>query len=304
VAETALTVAPIFLIIVLGAVLRRSGFPGDAFWPAAERLTYFVLFPALLLASLARAKIGGLPVGGMAAVIVLAALAMTALLIALRRPLGLDGPAFTSLFQGAIRFNTYLGVATTAAVLGEDGITLAAVYLAAMVPLGNVLCVAALSAFTGESGVRPWAMAGAIARNPLILACLAGLAIGLWGGGLPGWADLFLSFLGRAALPVGLLCIGAGLDLGATHAARGTIALSCLLKLAVMPAITAGAALALGLDGPAASVVILFNALPAAPAAYVLARQLGGDARLMAGILTAQIAASAVTLPVLLEWMA
>ena len=103
--------------------------------------------------------------------------------------------------------------------------------------------------------------------------------------------------LGRAAPSVGLLCVGAGLDLVAARNGKGWVALTVALKLAAMPLIALGFATVLGIDGLSAKVLIIFHALPTAPSAYIMARQLGGDARLMAGILTAQTAAAVVTLP-------
>jgi malonate transporter len=70
---------PIFALILLGLGLRRFGFPGDGFWPAAERLTYFILFPALLVQRLALARLGDYAVGPVAVVIVAMLLGMTAL---------------------------------------------------------------------------------------------------------------------------------------------------------------------------------------------------------------------------------
>ena len=107
---------PVFGLILIGFGLRRSGFPGDGFWPAAERLTYFILFPALLIQRLALSRIGDYAVLPVAAVIIAMLLTMTALVYLLRSWLHVDGPAFTSVYQGAIRFNTYVGLAVALAV--------------------------------------------------------------------------------------------------------------------------------------------------------------------------------------------
>ena len=55
--DLALTIAPIFVIVVLGNVLRRLGLPGDAFWPQASRLGYWVLIPSLLFYKLSTAEV-------------------------------------------------------------------------------------------------------------------------------------------------------------------------------------------------------------------------------------------------------
>ncbi|CAE7941034.1 unnamed protein product, partial [Symbiodinium necroappetens] len=264
-----LVILPVFALIFLGWLLRRRQFPGEHFWAPAERLTYFCLFPALLATTLARADFSELDVLPMAGAIVAAILAMTGGLLLARRALGLSGPGFTSLYQGAVRMNTYIGLAVAYGVAGEAGPTLAGV-------------------------------ARQVASNPLILGCAAGGALNLSGLGLPPVLGETLLILGRAALPLGLLCVGAALDLRAARRAGGPVLLSSLLKLGLLPALTWAGCWALDVTGTAAFVAVLFNGLPTATSAYILARQMGGDAVLMASLITAQTLLAMLTLPVVL----
>lgn len=291
------TIAPIFLIIVAGFGLRRTRlFPAEA-WPPVERLTYYVLFPSLLFGNLATADLSDLPVGGMAVGVVGTPALMALALLAVRPRLTVDGPAFTSLMQGAVRFNTYLGIPLVIAFYGSETIALGALFIAFMVPFINVLSVWVLAKYgSGNASAREAALQ--MGRNPLILACLAGIAVNLSGLGLAAPIETLFQLLGRAAPSVGLMCVGAGLDLVAARNGKAWVMLSAVLKLAVMPLIALAIAQALGVTGAAAKVLIVFHALPTAPSAYIMARQLGGDARLMAGILTAQTALAVVTLPV------
>ncbi|MCC8989053.1 MAG: AEC family transporter, partial [Candidatus Contendobacter sp.] len=132
---------PVFGLILIGFGLRRSGFPGDGFWPAAERLTYFILFPALLIQRLALSRIGDYAVLPVATVIIALLLTMTGLVYLLRPWFKVDGPAFTSVYQGVIRFNTYVGLAVALAVFNTEGGAVAALVMAIMIPAINVLCV-------------------------------------------------------------------------------------------------------------------------------------------------------------------
>ena len=125
---------PIFAIMLLGLGLRRLGFPGEDFWPATERFTYWILFPALLLHHLALARLADYPVGPVATVIVALLLGMTAVIYGVRTWLKVDGPAFTSVYQGVIRFNTYVGLSVVLAVFGTAGATMAALVMAIMIP--------------------------------------------------------------------------------------------------------------------------------------------------------------------------
>ena len=291
------TIAPIFLIIVAGVGLRRLRlFPAEA-WPPVERLTYYVLFPSLLFGNLATADLSDLPVGGMAVGVVGTPALMALALLVVRPRLAVDGPAFTSLMQGAVRFNTYLGIPLVIAFYGSETIALGALFIAFMVPFINVLSVWVLAKYgSGNASAREAALQ--MGRNPLILACLAGIAVNLSGLGLAAPIETLFQLLGRAAPSVGLMCVGAGLDLVAARNGKAWVMLSAVLKLAVMPLIALAIAQALGVTGAAAKVLIVFHALPTAPSAYIMARQLGGDARLMAGILTAQTALAVITLPV------
>jgi hypothetical protein len=295
---------PVFLLIALGFALKRARWPTSEFWEPAERFAYYVLFPALLFYSLATARLGAMAFDRLALVIAIAALAMTLLVILLRIPFEFEGPAFTSLLQGAIRFNTYLGIAIATASFGRDSIAYAGVYLAIMVPLGNLISVVALALWARPGGaLDAVAVVFEVVRNPLIIACVLGGALSFAGLALPSWLDGVVDILARAALPVGLMCVGAGIELGAVRGRWLPIAVACVLKLVAMPAITFAIARYLGLDGMALVIVVLFNALPSAPAAYVLAKRMGGDAGLMAAILTTQVLLSIVTLPAILAWL-
>ena len=292
---------PIFALILLGLGLRRIGFPGDGFWPAAERLTYFVLFPALLVHRMALSQLGDYAVGSVTVVVAALLLAMTALLYVLRPWLKVDGPAFTSVYQGAIRFNTYVGLAVVLAVFHAEGGTVAALIMAIMIPLINVLCVLVLSAHSGKS-VTVTGIARGLMANPLILGCLIGIGLNLSGIGLPWGSAAVLDILARAALPLGLLAVGAGLRLEGLLRPALLVATSGL-KLLALPAL---AALLCGVVQPGwieTAVLITFAALPGSSTAYILARQMGGDASLIAAIVTVETGLALVTLPVVLVWV-
>ncbi len=292
---------PLSLLILLGAVLGRLRQPGGEFWPQLERLIYFLLFPAMLISTLATADVSQVPVGRVAAVLLGAMGLFGILLWTLRGWLALDSPAFTSAFQGALRFNTYVGVAGAAALHGAPGATVAAVAVALMVPMVNVMCVASfIAAGTLGAGSLGRSLA-ALTRNPLILGCLIGIGLNLSGIGLPGWSGDTVELLGRAALPLGLVAVGVALRPAALLRLDRGVWVTNLIKLGLMPALVLLLALALGLDPVSRDVALLFAALPTATSAYILARQLGGDAELMAALITAQTLLAMATLPLWLR---
>jgi hypothetical protein len=291
--------APIFVLIALGWLLRERGFPGDAFWPGAERLVYWVLFPPLLLLTTATSDLTGLRTLPIAIALVAAIGLTAALTFLLRGRLGLDGASFTSVFQGAIRNNTYVGLAGAAALYGEAGLAVMGILVFVVVTLVNVLSVIVLVSHRGGV-MRLGDLLVSVATNPLILACVAGFALNATGLGLFDLASAMLDILGRAALTLGLLCVGAGLELG--RLGRNPLALVAAntLKLVVMPVATWGFCRLLGVEGVTAATAVLFTAAPISASSYVLARQLGGDASLMAGLITISTILAAITMPLAL----
>jgi len=288
---------PLFALIVAGYFLRLRAFPSEEFWPGAERINYFVLFPALLFSSLATAPLDNPALPQLAGAVMLGlGLAWVGLLIA-KRLRGWSAGRFGAITQGVLRFNTYLGLAAVGSLFGKEGLALAALMLALMVPTVNVMSVWAL---TAERGVSVRGLLLPIAKNPLILACLTGALVNLSGLGLPGGTDRLLGLLAAASLPLGLLCVGAALkpqELGGEIPALGW---NCAVRLLAVPLLAYGVAVVLGLPAMETTILVLFFALPTAPTAYVLTRQLGGDSHLMAGIITLQTLLGAASLPLVL----
>lgn len=293
-----LAIIPIFLLIALGAAMKRGNFPGDAFWPLADKATYFIFFPALLIDNLANAKLGDLDPTGMLGVL-LAALLLQAALTYLLRPLAkVDGPGFTSLFQGAIRFNTFVGFGAVAALEGGAGITLFAVAISLAIPVINVMCVLTLARY-GAHGQATSIKGQALflAKNPLIIACLIGIALNLLDLSLPPGIEPVFKMLGSVAAPMGLLTVGAGLQWSAARAGGRALGLSCALKLLVYPVTLYGLSQLWGLGALETTTLVLWGTMPTASSSYILARQMGGDAPLSAAIVTVSTIFAVITVP-------
>ncbi|MBS0657711.1 MAG: AEC family transporter [Verrucomicrobia bacterium] len=291
---------PVFLLIALGLVVRRAEFVPTAFWNGVEKLNYWILLPALFFHALGTARLGSVPWPRVAAVAVLGLL-LTALLVRLAWPLfGGDGPAFTSVLQGAIRFNSFVGLAVLFQLFGAEGLTLCSVIVAVSVPLVNVLCVLALARHgRSEPGATP-SVLRAIGTNPLILSCLAGALWSATGLGLGSALETTFKAMGQAAIVLGLMVVGAALEFTETRAQVVPTLIASAGKFAVLPLLTAGLCHLLEIRGTPAQVLVFFQTLPTATSSYILARQLGGDAKLMSTIVTFQTVAALVALPVVL----
>ena len=292
---------PVFLLIVLGFILKRSLMRLDTQWHGLERLTYYVLFPMLLVQTLVRADLSKVPVAGVGGALMLSALAMALLCLAIRPMLSrfaIDGPAFTSLFQGAIRWQTYVALAVSANLYGDTGLALASVAMVTIIPLVNVLSVAVLAHYAAPERPSARAIALTVVRNPLIWACAIGLALNVAHAPLPKIWHEVADALGRSSLGIGLLVTGAGLHLEGMFRPSLAASVAVFLKLILMPVLAVALALWFGVSGSSLVIVTACSAVPASSSAYVLARQMGGDAPLLAQIITLQTILAAVTMPI------
>jgi len=291
----ALLVLPDFLLIAFGALLARRARFDAGFWAGIERLVYFVLFPALLFRALAVAPLAfadALPLVATGVAFTLGGIALSAL----GRPLlRLPSETFDACFQCGFRFNTYIAIAVAGRVAGEPGLALLSLLIGVLVPLVNVAAVAVLA--RGRA-TRVWL---ALARNPLVLACAAGLAWNALGLPRPAVAMRVVDLLAAAALPLGLLAVGAGLRLRGSDLPPRAVAWWLAVKLAALPALALVCARLFGLDATQTTVAMAMAAVPTATSAYVLAVQMGAPGAPVALLISAGTIASAITLPL---WLA
>lgn len=291
---------PVFLLIALGFGLRRFDFLPESFWPPLERLTYYFFFPALLFTNCLRVPLSDAGTGSLVMAMGLGVTAIAVLALALL-PLVKNRPAFSSVFQGCIRPNTYVGLAAAAALYGKSGLALTSICVAVVVPLVNLFSVLAMQAF-GE-GNRPGGLkeiAKPVILSPLINACLLGLALNVLTVPLPAFLLRFLDILASASLPMGLLAVGAGVDLRALFKAGPPVFFSTALKMAALPLGTLWLMKIFGVEGTAMAAGFLYATLPCSATSYVLARQMGGDAPLMANIISVQTVLAMGAMPLLL----
>lgn len=300
IAQLVLSLIPVVLMTALGWQLRQRAFLSEAFWPQAERLGYYVLLPSLLMHGLATARLDGLPVAGMAAALAASLGAVSLILLAARRYLPVSNAAFTSIFQGGIRFNNYVGMSVAAGLLGTQGVALAAVAVATIVPTVNVLCVLIFARYGDKGAPSVRHVLRQLMVNPLIVACAIGVVLHITRVGLPAGIEPMFRALGQASLPMGLLCVGAALDFSTVRTWLRPVAISSFAKFVVLPVVTLIACWLFGLEGPAALVVLMFQALPTASSSYIMAREMGGDAPLMAGIIACQTVLASLALPLVL----
>ena len=296
------SVIPIFALILFGVFLRRTPLFEDGFWRGLDRLGFYVLYPVLLFITIAKADFSALSAGTVMVALLVAWTGVGVLTIALWPMLergGMSGPTFSSVFQTAVRWNGFIALAVAEKAFGTAGAAMVALVMAAVIIPINMSTVIVMSWFTQARPSLAVAL-GKVAVNPLIIGAALALLVRQLPFPVPGPLDDALQLIGRSALGMGLIAIGAGLK-GGRHAFTGPQAiLPTILKLAVLPALVVTLALAFGLTGEQVVWLSLCAAVPTAMNGYVLAREMGGDAEAYAATATLQTALSFVTIPVVL----
>jgi len=293
--SNALLLLPDFLLIVVGFVVCRYTALNRPVWDAAERLVYYLLLPVLLFNSIVKSPLQPAQTVSLAAAGVGTVVCGIVLALALKRWPGVDTRLHASGAQTVFRFNSFIALALAERLGGQQGLAWMALIIALCVPLCNVAAVWPLARHGGHSYGRE------LLRNPLILSTLAGLVANLIGLKFPEAVATTLQRIGLAALPVGLMAVGAGLRLGGLKASPGLAAAFMSLRHAVLPAIAIGLTAALALGVEQRLIVVLFASLPTASSAYVLAARMGGDGAFVAGLVTVSTLLGMVSVPI---WLA
>ena len=286
-----LLLLPDFALIALGYLICRHTALNRPVWDGAELLVYYLLFPCLLFNAIVRnpiqpaamAQFGGTGLAIVGTGIVLA--------YALGRLPGVDPLLHASGAQTAFRFNSYVALALSERLAGAQGVAWQALLMALCVPVCNVAAVWPLARQGGHGYGKE------LLKNPLIIATVTGLSANLAGLVLPAVVDITLSRIGAAALPLGLMAVGAGLRFGALREAPALASGLMTIRHGVLPALAI--ALVVWQDLPAGqqAVLVAFAAMPTASSAYVLAARLGGNGSYVAGLVTVSTLLAMVGLP-------
>lgn len=294
------TLAPLVLLIALGAGLARIRFLGREFMADLNKLAFWIALPALLFTSANHASEPGGQTWRLFGVLIAGTLLITALAwlasFLLRMPAAVRGTLMQSAFRGNL---AYIGIPVLAYSLGDAKAMAAAVIVMVFTMAAyNILAVIVLQAShhhaVGGADLRRVAVS--IATNPLMLAGLLGLLVPLLGITLPVFVDRALDALGAAAVPIALLCIGGSLAVTSLEGRRSWIVAAALLKVAVLPFLVFWLSRAAGLGPPEQRIALVLSACPTAAASFVMAKQMGGDEALASGSIALSTALSALSL--------
>jgi predicted permease len=292
-------ILPIFLLIVIGFALKHYRVFSEAFWNDAEKLAYFVLFPSLLVAKMSVADLSGSELIPLMSTIWLGLALISLITFAIKPFLEIEDASFTSVFQGSVRFNTFIGFALVESLFGNSGLITAVIIAAILIPALNFLVVIVLHRYgTQNQKANFFGAIKQIIKNPLIIGCAIGISLNLSGLLLVAPLQKTIDIIGSTALPIGLIAVGAALIFKDLKTTLSPILIASLLKFVLYPVIIYALVTAVGFDRQTQQIAVIFCALPTASASYIIAKNMGGDAQLMTRIITLQTIFSSATLSV------
>ncbi len=307
--EILLLISPVFILIILGNLLRRIGVPELSFWHVSDKLIYWVLIPALLFHHVSQITLSSTMLASYAVVILSGLFIVTTLSFITGKLLGYTPQIWTSVMQGAARHNAFIALAIAGSLFGDEGLALGAIFMVILIPIINIVIVSVMaSTLNQEEGnnSRPsiFDVLFELIKNPFILAILTGLVISFVDAERIIIIHDATGLLGSAALPIMLLSIGANIKIREISLAITPIIIANVLKLLIFPIVVFFVAKSMNLSLFETTVAVIFASVPTAASSYSLAKQFGGETQLMTSIITIQVALSFITIPILLAFIA
>ncbi|HEJ7931198.1 AEC family transporter [Serratia marcescens] len=295
-----LSILPIFLLIVLGYLSKLYVKDVAVFWGFSDKFVYYLFFPALLILDISEADFSGADSFYPVVATIVSTLAIALIIFVGKLFFNTSADLFTSIFQGGVRYNSYVFIALSQSLFGSEGVALSGFFVAYMIILTNIMSVLVMNHYgTGSKKSLSGALL-ALTKNPLIIGALFGVLMNLCNLHITGALKQLFVYLSNAATPLSLMSVGAGLIVSMHIRKLVSISYATVLKLVAMPLITIALVQYFGATGVPASIAILYSAVPCAGNAYILARQMGGDHEAMASIITWTTLLSVITVTFIL----
>lgn len=288
---------PVFALLFFGHLLKRFGFTHAVFLKTADKLIYFIFFPAMLfwkIGATASERIGDAGLYKAAVCAVASVYILSSLYIKIFKVPAYQAGSFS---QSCYRFNTYIGMAVVINALGEDGIRYFGILIGLIIPIINIFAVTTLSWYAEKKVAllqRVLLTVKALVSNPLIIACFAGMLYSKMIGAFPVFIDSTFRLASSITLPLALLSIGGALTTASIKSYFKLSLVACLFKLVILPAAGYYFLSVFDVTGVAFKAGMIYFTLPTSTALYILSSQLSSDT---------QLASSAIALSTMLSFI-
>ncbi|MGE4594235.1 MAG: AEC family transporter [Gammaproteobacteria bacterium] len=306
--DVVFAIAPIFMLMIIGNLLRRNQILDEAFWSLNDKFVYWILMPALLFNEISQIHFSPALFGSYAVVILGGFFVVILLSIVLGKICGYSGAVSSSVMQGAARHNAFIALAISGSLFGAQGLAIGTSLMAILIPVVNVVIVTFMVIALQESKLntakpRLTGVVGELVKNPLILAIIVGFVFSVANAKDVPIIHETTRLLGLGAIPVLLLGLGANIKIRNLSIQMSPLVISCVLKLAIFPLIVYLVSDYFDFNTTEKIVLVIFGCVPTAVSSYTLAKQLGGEAELMTTIITLQTALSFITIPLILVFI-
>lgn len=277
------TIIPVFLIILIGWLIRKRRFMPDPFLGPANRIVYYIAIPAMIFTAVSKASFHDEFNMTILLITFTSLFLVTAIgwliTAASAMPAKMKGTFIQSAFHGNFG---YIGLAVVFYYLGDSGFANASIFAGLIMILQNTLAVAVLQSHSVKGSNKKKreivaANISAIIKHPIILSAIGGMLFSLAEVTLPTILERTLSILSGMALPLALLLIGSTISFKVIRSYLLQIVEISLLKLVVMPAI--GVLLFSLFSIPRSEYLpaLILLASPTATMVYVMAQEMDGD---------------------------
>ena len=301
------SIAPIFLLILLGRILQKTGFMPEVFFKSLSRFVFWFALPSLLISSISKAALDAETISKILMLFTVGTLLSLAFAWVISKILKLPDAKTGAFIQGAFRGNgAFVGLPVIIYSLGSidaNAELLGTIVLAPVVVVFNILAVTVLLHYgknrhsAGESLATFFLQ---LFKNPLLMSCVIGIALNLLEFEIPLFLNRALEALGRAALPLILMSIGASLAVEKLKGAASPSLIASMIKVVITPAIGFLLAGLFDLSTTEKMIAIFYLGCPTAGMSYVMADVMGSDSTLAARIVALSTLLSAITLPIII----
>lgn len=289
-------VLPVMLCIMLGYFLARIGMIREELRKGLNSLCFKVFLPFYLFNSVYETDVSASFNAGLMLFCCIAMIAWFGILMFLIPRLEQEDPRRGVLIQGMFRSNFALfGLPMAETLCGKANMGPTNLLIGVCVPLVNVLAVITLETFRGGKPSAKKMLLG-IAKNPLIIASLLGLAFNLLN--IPLYADLkkTMTDLGKVATPLSMVALGASFSFASARIYRRQLLLGVGGKLVVSPLLMVTLGALLGFRAETLVPILIYFGAPTAVSSFPMAQQMDGDGELAASLVVFTSALSILTI--------
>ncbi len=279
-------ILPIFVVILIGFILKQRGFINDDFVNKASKIVFNLALPAMMFQEIA-ANPFNQTVDLKLTVFVVATTIVSVLFLSFISPRYLPKTAdYTAFIQGAYRSNfALIGLALINNISGEAAIAKAAAVLAIILPVYNIIAVLILSKNGDDHNHQPSKIAKKILTNPLIIAAISGILFSFSGYSLPIIIHTPLNYFNDLAMPLSLLTLGGSIDLKKGSQNLKPALCCSFYRLLISPTIALSLGYLLGFRGDQLAIILIAFGAPTAISSFTMAYQMQANHHLASAII-------------------